>query len=93
MFSEINAPEIPDWICVYKTSTELDANMVRNYLESNDIEVQILSKQDSAYGFTVGYMAVVFLYVSVATSEKAIKALEEWDAGTLELSDDDETLE
>jgi hypothetical protein len=88
MFSDINAPKIPGWICVYTTSTELEANMVRNYLESNEIEVQILSKQDSAYALTVGYMAVVFLYVPEEISEKAEKAINEWKDGEIQLTDD-----
>lgn len=90
MFSDIHPNEVPGWVCVHTTSTELDANMVSSYLESNDIEVQIMSKQDSAIGLTVGELAVVFIYVPEQDLEKAAKAIEEWQAGDIELEDQDE---
>lgn len=87
MFSESLPNEIPGWVCVHTTSTELDANLISSYLESNQIEVQILSKQDSAIRLSVGDLAVVYIYVQEEDLQKAAEAIEQWQAGETELDE------
>lgn len=77
MFSEIKPNEVEGWKCVYTTNTQVDATMVANYLHSLEIEAQILNKRDSAYNFTVGDMAQVFVYVPQDHQKAAEDAIEQ----------------
>jgi len=40
-----------DWVLVFETNKEIDAEMVRGMLEENDISVFVIKKKDSAYLF------------------------------------------
>lgn len=90
MFSTPKPNEIEGWVCVYTTNTEYDAQLAKNYLGSREIESRILSKRDSAFDINVGDMALVYVYVPKNFADEAEKAMEEWEEGLSELSDEDE---
>jgi beta-galactosidase beta subunit len=89
MFSTPKPNNIEDWECVYETSKEYDAQLAKNYLESRDIEVSILSKRDSSFEVNVGDMALIYVYVPNDYVEDAKKAIEEWQ--NAESVDDEES--
>ncbi len=63
---------------VYVAVNEMEAQVIKSYLESNDIPV--LLKGDAAskiYGFSVGGMAEVRVYVPAPLAAKASELLEE----------------
>lgn len=76
MFNNTRAPEIEGWVCLAHTASDLEAQMMQNFLQSQEIECQILSKRDSAYSLNVGDMAHVFVYVPVAMADEAREALD-----------------
>lgn len=43
-----------DWVKVYSTSQEHEAQILKDVLESSEIPCTLLNKKDSAYGF--GYV-------------------------------------
>lgn len=88
--NKIKADEFDDWIVIYQTSTDVDVQMVKNYLEDKGIECQILSKRDSAYNLNVGEMALIYLYVPKVKEQKARDLIEEWNDGSVEISEVDE---
>lgn len=78
MFKDPKPNEIENWSCVLETSTEFEAEMAKNYLNSLKIPSNILSKRDSAYSLNVGDMARVYLYVPTEFEDKARRAIEKW---------------
>ncbi|HPI31185.1 MAG TPA: DUF2007 domain-containing protein [Bacteroidales bacterium] len=40
-----------DWVLVFETNKDIEAEMVRGMLEENDISVFVINKKDSAYLF------------------------------------------
>jgi hypothetical protein len=91
MFNDLKPDDINGWVCVYETGTEYDAEMVKSYFADQDIHSQILSKRDSAYNMNIGQMSMVYVYVPGELEEKALKALDDWKNGTMDINDDPET--
>jgi hypothetical protein len=89
MFSDSKPNHVDGWICVYQTGSDVDASMVQNYLESCEIEAQILSKRDSAYNLNVGDMAQIFVYVPADYENEARDVLQQWQSGAAELEQED----
>lgn len=89
MFKELRPDDINGWVCVYETGTEYDAEMVKSYFADHDIHAQILSKRDSAYNLNIGQMSMVYVYVPGELEERALKALDDWKNGILEIDDSD----
>lgn len=69
--------DIDNWVCVLEGSTDLEIEMVKNYLSNLKIPSNILSKRDSAYSLNVSEMAMVYLYVPKEFEKKARTALKE----------------
>lgn len=68
-------PGEPVEICV--AANELEAQVIKSFLESNDIPVMLQGEAVSKiYGFTVGGMAEVRVYVPAPLAPKAIELLE-----------------
>ena len=63
--------EEKDWLQVYTTNTEIDAELIKQNLEMNEIPVQILSQVDSTRQFTIGELAIVKLFVLREDFDKA----------------------
>lgn len=93
MFKELRPDDINGWVCVYETGTEYDAEMVKSYFADQNIHSQILSKRDSAYNLNVGQMSMVYVYVPGDLEEQALKALDDWKNGILEIDDDSDNGE
>ncbi len=71
---------------VFVAANELEAQVIKSFLESNDIPVMLQGDAVSkVYGFTVGMMAEVKVFVPELLAAKAIELLEE----TEEAADDD----
>ncbi|HSN76566.1 MAG TPA: DUF2007 domain-containing protein [Anaerolineae bacterium] len=77
-------PGEPVEICV--AANELEAQVIKSFLESNDIPVMLQGDAVSkVYGFTVGMMAQVKVFVPELLAAKAIELLEAED----DVADDD----
>lgn len=64
-----------NWSLVYTTSTPIEAEIVKQMLESNGIEAVVLNKHDSSYQ-TFGEAEVFVLAGSKVIALKLIKGLE-----------------
>ncbi len=90
MFNDKLTPDkIDDWNCVYETSIESEAGLVKGFLSNRGIPCEILSKKDSAYTVNFGDLSAIFLYVPKEHAEDAEKALKEWKDGEIDKSDMD----
>lgn len=78
MFSKSKPNEIKHWKCIYECNTDIEAQMVKNYLSNLRIPSNILSKRDSAYSLNIGEMALIYIYVPEEFEKKAIKAIARW---------------
>lgn len=87
MFNSPNPDAIEGWICIYETSTEYEAQLIKNYLTDREIDCNILSKHDSAFDLNVGDLSVIFLYVPQEMEKKAKEAIDEWQEGRSDLSE------
>ena len=71
---------------VYEAASELEAEVIKTYLESNGIPVMLQGEALSkVYGLTVGKMAQVRVFVPAPLAPKALELLEE---ETTELHDE-----
>lgn len=62
---------------VFVAANDLEAQVIKSFLESNDIPVMLQGDAVSkVYGFTVGGMAEVRVYVPEPLAAKAIELLE-----------------
>lgn len=81
------ASEIPGWTCVYQTGADYDAELVKGYLESRDIQCNILNKRDRSYSLNVGDMAQIWLYVPDDQVNAARLALADWNNSQIDVDD------
>ncbi len=51
------------WIAVFETSTDYEADMVRDRLDSNDVPAIVLTQRDHAFNLTIGKLARVLVMV------------------------------
>ena len=66
---------IQDWICVFETSIEFEAELVRSFLADADIPVQILSKKDTTYTTNIGNLSLIYVYVPQQHEQEAREAM------------------
>lgn len=78
MWKDPEPSDIQDWVCVFESGTEYEAEMAKNYLSNLKIPANKLSKRDSAYNLNVGDMALVYVYVPTAYATEAKQAINEW---------------
>ncbi|MEX0929281.1 MAG: DUF2007 domain-containing protein [Balneolales bacterium] len=90
MFTDKQPPKFKDWVCVYETSLEYDAKMVKSFLDHRDLTTQILSQKDSNFDVNFGDLSIIFVYVPLDEEEEAREAIKEWQDGLTDLEDDDE---
>lgn len=79
--------KVPGWTCVYETGAEYDAELVKGYLDSRDIQCTILNKRDSSYNLNVGDMAKIWLYVPDDQVLAAQLALKDWNSASIDVDD------
>ncbi len=65
-----------EWVVVYTSDQEYDVQMVKDALESADIEATILSQKDSNFPAT-GDLAVIKLLVKTEDAASAINFIKE----------------
>lgn len=65
-----------DWVVVYTSDQEYDIQMMKDALESADIETNVLSQKDSNFPVT-GDLAVIKLLVKSEDADSAVKFIEE----------------
>ena len=77
-----------DMVVVYNAQGRLDGEMVKSFLESNDIRV-VLTQQGAglAYGLTIGELGLVEILVDPENVEKAKNLLLAMEDGDLENDD------
>ncbi len=94
--SDSRAPQIEGWVCIYRTSVEHEAEMVKNYFADMEMPCEILNKKDRSYTVNFGSLAQIFVYVPEEQKEEAEKALNEWQNAEIKggpQDDDDESEE
>lgn len=79
MWNDPDPSDIENWVCVFESGTEYEAEMAINYLSNLEIPANKLSKRDSAYNLNVGDMALVYVYVPREYASRAKRAIEEWE--------------
>lgn len=75
-----------DWIQVYSTNTEIDAELIKQNLENNDIPANILSQVDSTRQFTVGFLAIVKIFVEKNNYDKAKEIIDAINNGEFDIN-------
>jgi hypothetical protein len=77
---------------VYVASGSLQGEMIRLFLESNDIKPLVYQESaGTTYGFTVGLLGAVKIYVHDSLLEKAKELLIELDRGDFQTEEDLDT--
>lgn len=66
-----------DWVSVFRTSTDYEADLVRDRLDDGGIPAVVLTQRDHAFNLTVGDLASVHVMVPPEQSEDAVSLLEE----------------
>jgi len=66
-----------DWVVVYTSDQEYDVQMMKDSLESSDIEAMILSQKDSSFPVT-GDLAVIKLLVKSEDAASALNFINEF---------------
>lgn len=80
-----------DWIVVYTTSFDYEAEMLKGNLESAGISVMILSQKDSSFP-APGDLSIIKLLVKKEDADNAVTFLEEFKKN-LESDNSDESTE
>ncbi|PSQ90236.1 MAG: hypothetical protein BRD30_05010 [Bacteroidetes bacterium QH_2_63_10] len=66
-----------DWVSVFRTSTDYEADLVRDRLDDGGIPAVVLTQRDHAFNLTVGDLASVHVMVPPEEAERAVSLLEE----------------
>jgi hypothetical protein len=65
------------WISVFKTSTDYEADMARDRLDSAGIPAAVFTQRDHALSLTVGALARVYVMVPPEYADDAVAVLDE----------------
>ncbi|WP_263788551.1 DUF2007 domain-containing protein [Salinibacter grassmerensis] len=66
-----------EWASVFRTSTDYEADLVRDRLDDSGIPAVVLTQRDHAFNLTVGDLASVHVMVPPEQADKAVSLLEE----------------
>jgi hypothetical protein len=66
-----------DWVSVFRTGTDYEADLVRDRLDDSGIPAVVLTQRDHAFNLTVGDLASVHVMVPPEQAEKAVSLLGE----------------
>ena len=72
-----NEKRLEGWVSVFKTSTDYEADMVRDRLDSAGINAATFTQRDHALNLTVGALAKVYVMVPPESAEEAMAVLRE----------------
>lgn len=74
-----------DWVSVFRTGTDYEADLVRDRLDDSGIPAVVLTQRDHAFNLNVGDLAAVHVMVPPDRADDAVALLEEsLDEGELE---------
>ena len=76
-----------DWVLVYKTGDEVEAEMIRANLESAGLEVNVLSQKDHNFP-APGDFSIVKLSVRKASVQQALNFIQDTKQRQADLPDD-----
>ena len=76
-----------DWVLVYSAFSEIEANMLKENLESAEIEVSILSQKDSSFPVP-GDLSTIKLFVRKADVPEALEFIQEVKSKPLDSEED-----
>jgi hypothetical protein len=71
----MSTPE--DWVSVFRTGTDYEADLVRDRLDDSGIPAVVLTQRDHAFNLTVGDLAAVHVMVPPEHVDRATSLLEE----------------
>ena len=66
-----------DWVVVFKSGTDYEADLVRDRLDDSGIPAVVLTKRDHAFNLNVGDLAQVHVLVPPDQVEAALALLDE----------------
>ena len=66
-----------DWVSVFRTSTDYEADLVRDRLDDSGIPAVVLTRRDHAFNLNVGDLASVHVKVPPEQAEEAVSLLGE----------------
>lgn len=66
-----------DWVSVFRTSTDYEADLVRDRLDDSGIPAVVLTQRDHAFNLNVGDLAAVHVLVPPERAEDAVDLLEQ----------------
>ncbi|WP_103019086.1 DUF2007 domain-containing protein [Salinibacter altiplanensis] len=66
-----------NWASVFRTSTDYEADLVRDRLDDSGIPAVVLTQRDHAFNLTVGDLASVRVMVPPGQADRAASLLEE----------------
>lgn len=66
-----------DWVSVFRSSTDYEADLVRDRLDDSGIPAVVLTQRDHAFNLTVGDLASVHVMVPPEQADRAVSLLEE----------------
>jgi hypothetical protein len=66
-----------DWVSVFRTGTDYEADLVRDRLDDGGIPAVVLTQRDHAFNLTVGDLASVHVMVPPEQADQAVSLLEE----------------
>jgi hypothetical protein len=66
-----------DWVSVFRTSTDYEADLVRDRLDDSGIPAVVLTQRDHAFNLNVGDLAAVHVMVPPDRADDAVALLEE----------------
>jgi len=64
-----------DWVSVFRTGTDYEADMVRDRLDDSGIPAVVLTQRDHAFNLTVGDLASVHVMVPPDRTDAAVELL------------------
>ena len=86
IMSSRQTAEAGEWVTVFETNTDYEAEMVRDRLVDSDIPAVLLTRRDHAFQLTVGSLAAVIVRVPQARLVDARAVLDADPIGDRELT-------
>lgn len=66
-----------DWVSIFRTSTDYEADLVRDRLDDGGIPAVVLTQRDHAFNLNVGDLAAVHVMVPPEQADEAVSLLEQ----------------
>ena len=81
----MSKPNYQNWVVVFKSGTDYEADLVRDRLDDAGIPAVVLTQRDHAFNLTVGDLAQVRVLVQPGQAERAEQLLAEQPLSDAEL--------